>query len=240
MKQLAAAAWRRFGRLRARATLGKIDFGQLRRLKPVSKRWGFDRGQPIDRFYIEQFLDRERESIRGAVLEIGDDRYVRMFGDSRCDSIDVLHYVEGNPGTTIVGDLCDAPQIADGSFDCVVCTQTLQFVENPARAFATLCRILRPGGVLLMTVPALSPLDNDRRHAWHDRFRFTSVGVKQLVRDAVGESADADINVVGNVLVATAFLQGLAAEELTAEELAARDPRYELLVTLRLRRSAAG
>ena len=60
---------------------------------------------------------------------------------------------EGNPQATIVADLTDAPHIPDDTFDCAIVTQTLQFVYDVRAAFATLHRILAPGGVLLATVP---------------------------------------------------------------------------------------
>ena len=42
-----------------------LDWGDLRRLQPVSSVWGIDRGQPLDRYYIERFLNRHRKDIRG-------------------------------------------------------------------------------------------------------------------------------------------------------------------------------
>src|SRR5262245_47647458 len=57
--------------------------GDLSGLPPVTGDWGYSRGQPIDRFYIEQFLSRHRHDIRGHVLEIGDDSYTRRFGETR-------------------------------------------------------------------------------------------------------------------------------------------------------------
>ena len=49
-------------------------------LEPVSRSFGFDRGTPVDRRYIEQFLARHAAAIRGDVLEVGDDGYTRRFG----------------------------------------------------------------------------------------------------------------------------------------------------------------
>jgi hypothetical protein len=34
-----------------------IEFGSFRRLTPISRLWGSDRGQPIDRRYIETSLN---------------------------------------------------------------------------------------------------------------------------------------------------------------------------------------
>ena len=45
--------------------VGRIDFGDFRRLKPISSTWGFDRGTPIDRFYIDRFMQAHAHDVRG-------------------------------------------------------------------------------------------------------------------------------------------------------------------------------
>ena len=72
-------------------------FAQPRRLDPVSRDWGYDRGVPIDRYYIENFLDRHAGDIRGHVLEIGVDSYTWRFGGDRVTKSDVLNLEEENP-----------------------------------------------------------------------------------------------------------------------------------------------
>ena len=49
---------------------------------------------------FENFLAREASSIRGRVLEVGDNSYTQKFGGSRVTGSDVLHIVEGNPQAT--------------------------------------------------------------------------------------------------------------------------------------------
>ena len=49
--------------------VGKVRFGDLKRLTPISPKWGLDRGRPIDRSYIESFLAQHASNIRGRVLE---------------------------------------------------------------------------------------------------------------------------------------------------------------------------
>src|SRR5919109_5549401 len=56
------------------------QWGNLRRTEPFSDAYGFDRGTPIDRFYLERFLAAERSVIRGAVLEIQVNSYTKQFG----------------------------------------------------------------------------------------------------------------------------------------------------------------
>jgi len=67
-------------RLRGVPDPGGIDFGDLRRTRPISDAFGTDRGLPIDRHYIERFLGAHAPDVRGRVLEIGEDLYTRRFG----------------------------------------------------------------------------------------------------------------------------------------------------------------
>ena len=77
---------RRIERLWFRVTLAAATLGRTAPLVPVSRSFGFDRGQPIDRHYIEDFLRRHGSwpgysagDIRGVVMEVGDDVYTRRF-----------------------------------------------------------------------------------------------------------------------------------------------------------------
>jgi SAM-dependent methyltransferase len=219
------------GRLTSRFGRERIHLGSLRRLTPVSSEWGEDRGLPIDRHYIEQFLQVHSGDIRGRVLEIRDDTYVRRFGGNRVSKIDVLYPVEGNPRATIVADLASAEHIPGDTFDCVVLTQTLQFIYDTQAVIRTLHRILKPGGILLATFPGISQ-SSQRTTRWPDYWRFTRLSSERLFSDCF-PSPDIAVQAWGNVLTAIAFLHGLATEELRPEELDFRDPDYEVLITVR-------
>jgi hypothetical protein len=78
---------------------------------PFSREFGFDRGTPVDRFYIERFLSCCDADIRDRVLEIGDNSYTKRFGGNRVTRSDVLHPQEGNPQATFIGDLSSAEDI---------------------------------------------------------------------------------------------------------------------------------
>jgi hypothetical protein len=41
---------------RAAALIGLPVWISLRRTRPVSEQWGFDRGTPVDRFYFDDFV----------------------------------------------------------------------------------------------------------------------------------------------------------------------------------------
>src|SRR5678815_5493895 len=122
-----------------------IDWGELRRTTPIARSFGFDRGHPVDRRYIEAFLERHRDDVRGRVLEIGDRGYTRRFGGDRVTRSDVYD-LPGNDGAAL----------PPAAFDCMIVTQTLLFVFDVRRALSNLRDALAPGGVLLVTVPGIS------------------------------------------------------------------------------------
>ena len=117
---------------------GGIDFGDLRRTSPVSSVFGYDHGNPVDRYYIEAFLEANRAYVGGRVLEIGDSAYTRRFGGGRVARSDVLNRYEGHPETTFAGDLCDGAKLPSEAFDCIVLTQTLHLLFDMPKAVETL------------------------------------------------------------------------------------------------------
>lgn len=206
-----------------------IRLGGLRRTTPVSDQWGFDRGTPIDRYYIERFLEQHAMDIRGRVLEVMDARYTERFG-SAVETSDVLDIDASNARATIVADLTAAGNIASDSFDCLILTQTLQFIYDFAAAVREAHRVLRPGGVLLVTVPSVSKID-PTASVEGDFWRFTWASCHRLFSEVFGESVS--VRAHGNVLAAIAFLAGLAREDLTDEELDVLDDFYPVVVTVR-------
>jgi len=213
--------------------VGRLHFGDLRRVSPVSPAFAFDRGQMVDRYYIERFLSACAGDVRGHVLEMMDDVYTRKFGGDRVARSDVLHSVPGNPRATIVADLTAEPVMLADTFDCIVCTQTLQFIYDAEAALRELRRVLRPGGVLLLTAHGLSRIG--RRlgaDAWGEYWRFTAQSLRRMFAE-IFSGDDVRLEVYGNVLAAIANLHCLAASELTPAELDYRDADYEVLLAVR-------
>ena len=241
-RRLGLASALRSGLRGIRPPVGAVRFGSLRRVSPVSTSYGFDRGQPVDRHYIEDFLLRHAPDVRGHVLEFGDDAYARRFGSlngdgGRVRQVDVFDVDPSNPGATLVGDLVTGAAMPADTFDCIICTQVLHLIYEVPAAIRNLHQALRPGGVLLATVPGISAMPAADRERWEWYWGFTTSSMERLFADhfAPGESA---IEAHGNVLSAISFLHGLAAEELTAEELDVRSAEYELLVAVHARRTA--
>jgi len=201
-------------------------------LSPISRVFGLDRGRPIDRFYIERFLSLHAQDIRGSVLEVGDSAYARKFGDDRVTTCDVLHVEPDHPGATVVADLTHANGLPSDTFDCIIFTQTLQFIYAQRAAVETLHRLLKPGGVLLITVPGISQISRFDMDRWGEYWRFTTLSMRRVL-EAVFPPGRVLVAAHGNVLAAVAFLHGLAAEDLRPEELDYHDADYELLITVR-------
>lgn len=232
---LGVRSWigRRVPGLDGRPSRRRVRLGSLRRLTPVSRQFGWDRGGlPVDRYYIERFLQSHAADIAGRVLEARDDAYTRRFGGANVTRADVLHPTAGNPKATIVADLTCGDPIPGDAFDCIVLTQVLPFIPDVPAAVSTLHRILRPGGIALVTVPGISQIVRYDMDRWGDYWRFTSLSARRLF-EAAFPGGEVQVEAHGNVLVATAFLQGLSTNDLRGDELDYRDPDYEVLITVR-------
>lgn len=213
-----------------RRWFGRFFRPNLWGVQPVSRQFGFDRGTPIDRHYIEQFLGREAALIRGHVLEVEHELYTRKFGGNRVTRSDVLYKIPGLAAATIIADLADAPQLASDMFDCIILIHTLQYIFDPVAALRTCRRILKPGGSLLIAVPFIGQYSPGDREKWGEYWRFSTMAIGRMLTRVFGPS-DVRVDAYGNVLSAACFLKGIAAEELSASELSHRDPNYDLIVT---------
>jgi hypothetical protein len=216
---------------RRREATGREALG-LTRLDPVSRTFGFDRGKPVDRWYIERFLAEHADDVRGRVLEVAEPTYTQWYGGNDVTQSDVLFAAPGNPEATVVGDLATGQGLPRGTYDCFVMTQTLQVIYDVSGAVRGTRDVLATNGVLLATVPGISQISREDRRDWGDWWRFTSDSARRLFGDAYG-AENVEVEAHGNVLSAACFLYGFAAEELSEAELAHRDPDFEMLMTIR-------
>lgn len=225
---------RRVRRRRVSPGVGQIDFGDLARLKPIGTDYGFQRGTPVDRIYIERFLRRHSGLITGHVLEVGEDSYSRRFGTG-ITSQEVLNIAEGDPNTTIVGDIATPGLIPADSIDCMVLTQMLQYVFDLSAAVREIRNALKPGGAVLATVPALTQVDHAE---WSMYWHFTTLSAKRIFADAFGEE-NVEVEVFGNAFAATCFLQGISVEDIGEEWLEPVDPMFPVTIGVVARKAAA-
>jgi hypothetical protein len=203
--------------------------GSLRRTRPLSDNWGFDRGTPVDRYYIEKFLGGHVDRIHGRVLEIKDSGYTRKFGRG-VERADVLDVDPNNRQATFVADLSASDSTPSNAFQCFILTQTLHLIYDLHGAIRHSHRMLAPGGTLLVTLPALSRVPHGDGLNY-DYWRFTIASARKLFGGIFGAD-NVEVKSHGNVLAGIAFLAGLACEELTTAELETYDPYFPLIVSV--------
>jgi len=210
---------------------GKIKFGHFRRLTPFSREFGYDRGGPVDRYFIERFMNDNSSNIKGKVLEIKDDDYTKRYGGNRVETSDILDIDNQNVRATIIADLAKADDIPDNSYDCIILTQTLLLIYDVKDAIYHCHRILKVGGVILVTVPGITQMFyKELGHTWH--WSFTEASCTRLFNEYFSED-QVKVEYHGNVLAATSHLYGISAKELKLSELDYKDPNYQMLITVR-------
>lgn len=199
-----------------------------RTTNPLSRKFGYDRGTPIDRYYIEQFLRENSKFVKGKCLEIVDNNYTVKFGRSKVTKSDILDNDPKNHLANIHADLRDLKSVQSNSYDCLIVTQTLGMVDDYEKAIKECYRILKPGGVMLVTVSSISPVLDLNYSMW--RFTVTSC---RYVFSKFFKGNRLEVKSYGNVLAGQCFWVGMAVEELDKEELDVNDPNYPCIIAVR-------
>lgn len=221
-------------RARSNRTMRPVSWGNLRRLDPVSDRYGYDRGISADRALVDAFIASHADDIRGVVLEVRDPLYAGRHG-ADVDRYEVIDVDRGNQHATIVADLGEPGSLPQQRFDCFIMTQTLYLVRDPVTALRNAYDCLRPGGTLLLTTPVVARVD-PTAGLGADYWRLEPAGLETLLRAALPPEADVDVGSSGNVLVCLCTLMGIAAEELSKRELTHQDDRYPVIAVARVAR----
>ena len=195
-------------------------------ITPVSRKFGYDRGKPIDRYYIENFLEQNKSFITGHVLEVADNSYTLQYGSGVTKS-DVLNLIP-SPRATIVGNLATGENIPKSAFDCVILTQVIHVIYDIKAALKHTIEALKPGGTLLLTTAGISQSCRSSFHG--DYWRFTNESLKNVLLELVDEQ-NITLNVHGNIAVAKAFLDGLALHEVPEEILDYQDDDFQVVLT---------
>ena len=209
---------------------GLPRWGNLRRTTPFSATYGFERGTPIDRYYLDQFLSAHRDRITGDVLEVQTSGYTVRFGGgvTRADTFDIVPLFHPTY-------LCDFAHCEDvipsHAYDCLLLPNTLPHLRELDRALTQAARIVRPGGTILASAAGLLPLTGDVPDYW----RLSPDGWRDRLATAWPDG-QISVSQHGNCLSAAAAMMGLAVEELTEAELDVQDPRYPVLTTIAYRK----
>lgn len=199
----------------------------VRNTNPISTKYGFDRGRPVDRYYIDNFIEQNKAAIHGDVIEITDPAYTKRFGSNvtRSEALDID---TNNKAATIYGDLRNLSNVPSNTFDCFINTQTYVMIDDYEAAIRESLRILKPGGTLLVTMPCLSPVWNIKNHHW----RFTAASAEYVFGKYV-DKANLEVKTYGNALSGQAFWVGMAIQDLNRNELDYNDPYFPVIVTIK-------
>jgi SAM-dependent methyltransferase len=213
--------------------LGRVALGDLDRDRPLGGVFGWHRGTPIDRHYIEAFLAANRAEIRGEVLEVCEDIYTRRFGGQRVSGSHVVDIDPTNPRATIIADLEVAGSLPERAYDCIILTQTLLLIGDLGGALANLHSALKPGGTLLLTCPGITPVDPAYiRTCW---WTFTRAGLAGLLEKAFFRRVE--VGLYGNMRAAVAFLAGLSVADLDPAALTPVDECYPVTLAACVRKA---
>jgi SAM-dependent methyltransferase len=194
-------------------------------IRPVSRTFGYERGVPIHRYYVDRFFEAHAQRIRGRCLEFHDSGYVSRFGRGNASRIEVLDLTADNPNATLVADLTKPNDIPSDTFDCIVCVHVLHLVYEADAFTRELYRLLAPGGALLVAVPGTTMIDPN----WTEFRRWTALGIQTLLGQFFRPS-DIHVESFGNSLAAAAEMRGLACDEIAPWELNAKDDIFPVEV----------
>lgn len=221
---------------KVRKTLTKqsrdIEFINQLSLRPLSSRFGAERGTPVDRVYIEKFLKQNQQFVKGEVLEVADNKYTLKFGKPNCHS-HVMH-VLGWKGAEKV-NLETGEGIIENSIDCFICTQVLQMIYNLDSAVANIYKLLKKDGRALITVSGISQISlNDYSH-WGEYWRLTSMTCEKLFLKFFDKDK-IHITTYGNVKMACAFMYGVCSEDLPETDFEYIDEQFPVLIGIHVQK----
>lgn len=202
--------------------------------KPVSRKFGIERGSAVDRYYIEKFLQKHRDLIHGDCVEIGENTYTLRYGKDKVKRSYILH-VEGWGSNAVKGNLETGEGIEEEKYDCAVITQTLMFIYNIKRAAENIYKMLKRGGCALVTVSGISQISRYDADLWGSYYNFHEDAMRALFEPIFG-TENIEIQTYGNVKTVIAMLYGLCAEELQEADFRETDKDYPLILSIVLKK----
>src|SRR3989344_3390929 len=127
-----------------------------------------------DRYLLEKQIKQASKYVTGRVLDVGAGEFDRYGGVFTCREY-IRMDIGAGLNVDVVGSADNIP-FADSSFDSVVSTQVFEHLANPLKAAKEVHRVLRAGGMLLITVPQWNELHSEP----HDYWRYTKYGFIEL------------------------------------------------------------
>ncbi|MFZ0760267.1 MAG: class I SAM-dependent methyltransferase [Candidatus Sulfotelmatobacter sp.] len=104
--------------------------------------------------------------------------------------------IEPGASVDIVGDARSLP-VADGSVDVVLCTQVIEHIPEPVPVLQEIFRVLRPGGTLILSAPAIFPQHGSPGDYW----RYMPQGLAWLLQDFRTLEIQGETGTVGSLFL---------------------------------------
>ncbi len=133
------------------------------------------------RAILNTWLHKWQNQVHGIVLDVGGERHNPVRYATMADlAVKRWLYLNINPAIApdIVADGAHIPLAAE-AIDTVICLETLEHVGDPPQVMRELSRVLRPAGVLLLSVPFLYRIHAAPTDFW----RFTEYQVQRMVKN---------------------------------------------------------
>ncbi len=162
--------------------------GMWERLRFIRRRIEENLSQSTERWFFSPALYAQyravvpliEDYVRGQVIDLGCG--VMPFRELLARMGVVYHSLDLWPRSgevTYVGDIQDMPMVPTAGYDAAICLEVLEHVPQPFRAICEIYRILKPGGIFILSVPHLSRLHDEP----HDYYRFTIHGIRYLLHE---------------------------------------------------------
>ena len=151
-------------------------------------------------------LDRRDRIIRQELASLPADALVIDIGSGvlrRLDLAETQRYfstdIRALPNVDFVAD-ATAMSLATDCADAVLVLEVLEHVRRPRELLEEVRRVLKPGGVIMVSVPSTVP-----RHDENDYWRFTAQGLSELCS---GLFTQGEVHVLGGTFEALAYVLG--------------------------------
>ena len=202
-------------------------------LEPMSRAFGRELGTPIDRAYIDNFLENNKTDISRDVMEIAEDIYTVRYGTEVKKSY-ILHVNGWN--NSIKGNLATGEGIQSNLVDCIICTQTIQMIYEIEDALKNIYKLLKKDGVALITIHGISQLSMGDYNNWGEYWRITAKTAFRLAESAGFEPDNINVESFGNVKTVMCFLYGMCQEQLNKDDFMYNDEQFPLMICMRVKK----
>jgi SAM-dependent methyltransferase len=140
------------------------------------------------RLLLDKALSEAESKMVGRVLDIGGKKENKR-GNFRPPTRLTATWKYLNTDATTNPDFCcpaETIPTPPSSFDTVIMTEVLEYIQDPGLVLREIHRIMAPGAICVLTAPFLCPVHGD----WEgDRQRFTEIKLRELA-EAAGFAAE--------------------------------------------------